>query len=379
MISIILKCENNLYEIYYLHGDLMDEKICMNDIQINIENDTFIIQRERGFLSLNNLNDDIFSDVKTIINHSVSDDQKILQNPDEYIKKFLKNMDISSRASVMLTNADINQIAIKTCDYVTAVVSASDLNLYGTGELIESENENIVGSLNIILLINKNLNQKSLLNSYLCAERAKMAAIWDLDVRSSSGDLAIGNPNDHLIVACTGKSDEDPDNGLELQTLVMKCIRNATKKAFANSGFSKGVLDFIESVGVKIDDLVNAGMELCVGVEKSEDLYTKLHNQILKSLEDLNVVSFIIAGIRLEEDYEKHRVEGINVDDDPAYLYSDEVFGMSVANQIAGTKAIFNFKRYDEEKPGIIGELGPVLDDIFAGLVAGCMSKIFEE
>ena len=101
--------------------------------------------------------------------------------------------------------------------------------------------------------------------------------------------------------------------------------------------------------------------------------------QILKSLEDLIVVSFIVAGIRLEEDYEKHRIRNVNVDDDPAYLYSDEVMGMSIANQIAGTKAIFNFKRYDEAKPGIISTLGPVLDDVFAGLIAGCMSKIFEE
>ena len=138
-------------------------------------------------------------------------------------------------------------------------------------------------------------------------------------------------------------------------------------------------MDFINDLGIKIDDLVEAGMELLVGVEVSEEIRIKLHNQILKSLEDLNVVSFIIAGIRLEEDYEKHRVKGVNVDDDPAYLYSDEVMGINVANQIAGTKAIFNFKRYDEEKPGVIANLGPVLDDIFAGLIAGCMSKIFED
>jgi len=351
------------------------DKICIKDVQVKIENDAFIIQRKCGFLSLVNSNEG-FSTIKTIINHSTC--KNTFQNKAEYIKKLLKNKEVLSPASVILTNADIRHYAVETSDYVTAIVFAHDSDLSGAGEIINTSHENNAGSISTILLINKNLDYKSILNSYSCAERAKIAALWDLDVRSSSGDLATGNPYDSLIVACTGKDDRETD-ATELQTSVMKCVREATKKSILNSGFKKGVLEFIECAGVKIEDLVEAGMELCVGVEASEELYKKLHDQILKSLEDLNVVSFIIAGIRLEEDYAKHRVNGINVDDDPAYLYSDEVFGMSVANQIAGTKAIFNFKRYDEEKPGIIGELGPVLDDIFAGLVAGCMSKIFEE
>ncbi|MGZ7068419.1 MAG: phosphatidylglycerophosphatase A, partial [Methanobacterium sp.] len=218
----------------------------------------------------------------------------------------------------------------------------------------------------------------TLIKAYSKALESKIVALWDLDVRKPSWDLFTGNNDDELICACTGFNNEISDVD-ELQNLVGKCVRKAVGSAMLKSGFSKGIIDFIEGVGIKIDDLVKAGMELLVGVEESEELRLKLHQQILKSLEDLNVVSFIIAGIRLEEDYMKHRVEGINVDDDPAYLYSDEVFGMSIANQIAGTKAIFNFKRYDEEKPGIISGLGPVLDDVFAGLVAGCMSKIFED
>ena len=74
-----------------------------------------------------------------------------------------------------------------------------------------------------------------------------------------------------------------------------------------------------------------------------------------------------------------NRIREVAVDDDSAYLYTDEVLGMAISNQIAGTKATFNFKRYDEAKPGIIYGLPPMLDDIFAGLIAGCMSKIFEE
>ena len=349
------------------------DKICIKDAQINIESDAFIIQREKGFLSLSNVNNN-FSTIKTIINHSSYND---IQNKEEYIHKFIENKNVLNPASVILTGASISESAVETSNYVTAIVSAHAFNPLGAVEVVNTNCDD-KWSISTILLINNDLSHNSLLNVYSCAERAKVAALWDLDVRNSLGDISTGNFNDSLIVACTGKNDKEIDNA-ELQSLVMKCVRKATKKAILNSGYKKEVLDYIEGIGIKIEDLVDAGMELCVGVEKSEELYEKLHKQILKSLEDLNVVSFIIAGIRLEEDYAKHRVTGINVDDDPAYLYSDEVFGMSVANQIAGTKAIFNFKRYDEEKPGIIGKLGPVLDDVFAGLIAGCMSKIFEE
>lgn len=146
-----------------------------------------------------------------------------------------------------------------------------------------------------------------------------------------------------------------------------------------NNDVSGSIYDFMSAAGVEIPQLVEAGLELLAGVQKTRELELTLENQIRKSLEDINVIVLIIAGIRVEEDLLQHRIEGVDVDDDPAYLYSDEVLGMAIANQIAGTKAIFNFKRYDEAKPGIIGTLGPMLDDVFAGLVAGCMSKIFEE
>lgn len=142
---------------------------------------------------------------------------------------------------------------------------------------------------------------------------------------------------------------------------------------------ARSVIDFMAKAGVQVDDLVEAGLELLVGVEKTDEIEQKLKKQIMKSLEDINVVTLVVAGIRLEDDLENHRIMGFDVDDDPAYFFSDEVLGMAIANQIAGTKAIFNFKRYDEAKPGIIGTLGPVLDDVFAGLVAGSMSKIFED
>ncbi|HHY00286.1 MAG TPA: phosphatidylglycerophosphatase A [Methanothermobacter sp.] len=142
---------------------------------------------------------------------------------------------------------------------------------------------------------------------------------------------------------------------------------------------SHSIYSLMSEVGVEVPQLVEAGLELLEGVERTDKLEIFLEKQIRKSLEDINVVVLIVAGIRVEDDLANGRIQGVDVDDDPAYLFSDEVLGMAIANQIAGTKAIFNFKRYDEAKPGVIGTLGPMLDDVFAGLVAGCMSKLFEE
>ena len=138
-----------------------------------------------------------------------------------------------------------------------------------------------------------------------------------------------------------------------------------------NNNQSKSIYDFMKEAGVELPQLVDAGLELLAGVEKDEELELRLEKQIKKALEDINVVVLIMAGIRVEEDLLQHRIEGVNVDDDPAYLYTDEVLGMAIANQIAGTKAIFNFKRYDEAKPGIIGTLGPMLDDVFFFFLTG--------
>ncbi len=349
----------------------MDTKICMDDVNIIKGKNTFLIQRDDKFLVFGNsiYNNGTFK-VRSIINY-------FLHHPYETdVMKQLTNKEFSDPYAIILTNDKIKHV-VKTLDSVTAIVWADISRINGVGEIIKDDQKN-KGSVNTILLINKNLATDLLIKSYSWAIESKISALWDLDLRNHNNDLFTGYSDDNLIVACIGESEEVIDEK-KLRTLIKTCVREATRQSILNNGYSKSIIDYIQSIGIKIEDLVEAGMELCIGVQKSEKLNEKLYKQILKSLEDINVVSFIIAGIRLEEDYKKHRVAGINVDDDPAHLYSDEVLGMSIANQIAGTKAIFNFKRYDEDKPGVIGELGPVLDDVFAGLVAGCMSKIFED
>ena len=165
----------------------------------------------------------------------------------------------------------------------------------------------------------------------------------------------------------------------DLRIRISEAIEISLEDAFRYYGLTFGILDYFVSQGIQIGDLVDAGMELVEGVDVTEELRDKMKGQILKSLTDINVAALLVAAMRTEEDLAGNRIREIDVGDDPAYFYTDEVLGLAIANQIAGTKATFNFKRYDEAKPGILWGLPPMLDDIFAGLIAGCMSKIFEE
>ena len=240
--------------------------------------------------------------------------------------------------------------------------------------------------INHVLYINKTLSPGMLLKIYKTVVKAKAEFLHIENIL---------NKNDFLAVLCnvaqTSLIDENSvdiinnqyeDDQLifeELATSIEEAVIISCEDAIEKLELSFGILDYFVSEGILLGDLVEAGLALVAGVEVTEEISEKLEAQILKSLCDINVIALLMAAIRTEADFTGGRIREVDVSDDPAYLYTDEVLGLAISNQIAGTKATFNFKRYDEAKPGIIGGLGPMVDDIFAGLIAGCMSKIFEE
>ena len=165
----------------------------------------------------------------------------------------------------------------------------------------------------------------------------------------------------------------------ELKVRIEDAVEISIEDAFEKLELTFGILDYFVAEGILIGDLVDAGMELAGGVEVTGELRQKMEAQILKSLSDINVISLIAAAMRTEQDLAGNRIREVGARDNHDYLYAGDVLGLAVANQIAGTKAAFNFRRYADAKPGIIYGLPPILDDVFAGLIAGCMSKIFEE
>jgi len=134
-----------------------------------------------------------------------------------------------------------------------------------------------------------------------------------------------------------------------------------------------GSIEALKAAGITIEKMVDAAMALYVAdkhTKKSEEkIRFKLKDMILEECRDVNVESLLLAAIFLDE--RQH--------EDPVFLIADELIGIDISEYIGGKKALFNFMRYDREKPGVLSELGPFLDDAIGGLIAGCMTKLFDE
>lgn len=241
-------------------------------------------------------------------------------------------------------------------------------------------------NLSHILYIDKVLSPKDLLKVFKIVTNIKAKVLADMALPLHIRNIL--NTDDFLAVLSnipqTGEdsldinnADYDDVNFEELKVRIEDAVEISIEDAFKQFDLTFGILDYFVAEGIQIGDLVDAGMELVDDDEVTSELKDKMKAQIFKSLSDINVITLIVAAMRAEQDLAGNRIREFDGND--GALYADDVLGMAIANQIAGTKAIFNFKRYDEAKPGIIYGLPPVLDDIFAGLIAGCVSKIFEE
>jgi alpha-ribazole phosphatase CobZ len=134
--------------------------------------------------------------------------------------------------------------------------------------------------------------------------------------------------------------------------------------------------------GIAIDDMVEAGFRLYVSDTQNDDIAAarnRLRELLSTYLEDPNVWLMVAAASYLDEMISSSGGrEALSLSEDPASLVADELIGMSIAEYIAGKRGLFNYIRYDREKPGIIGDLPPFMDDAVGALVAASMTRVFE-
>ncbi|MCS7115785.1 MAG: phosphatidylglycerophosphatase A [Nitrososphaerota archaeon] len=142
------------------------------------------------------------------------------------------------------------------------------------------------------------------------------------------------------------------------------------------------LLRFLEDKGIKLKDLVDTALHLFVphpGVETTEKAAEILREEFTDALSDVNVSCLIVACFRAEEDANSGLIPGLSRErfmGRPG-LVADELLGMAIACYIAGVRGIFEFIRFDQAKPGILKNLGPIVNDAIGGLVAGVSSNMY--
>jgi alpha-ribazole phosphatase CobZ len=352
------------------------------------------LNNSKGFDTVNNI----------LISFNNNSNNNFNNNPDNSSNNKLNEIKESYISHYFQTNECFveNSSNISIINFINS--SLEKINIFNELELIinkkynsNSKNNNNYNfkdaklDLGQIIIVNSELNYKELLMLYKIAIKYKERYFVDKhfpckiqEFLNKNEFLAIVsinslnniNKDDFLDVDCKTSSNKD---FIYIKKEFIKSINKSFLLFFKKLNLDFGILDYIYDLGFNLDDLVNAGMELLVGVDDTQEIRDKLKSQLLLSITDINVIALIVSAIRCEEDFMAGKIREVDVSDDPAYLYTDEVLGLAIANQIAGTKATFNFKRYDENKPGILSKLDPMSDDIFAGLIAGAMSKIFEE
>ncbi|UEC41922.1 MAG: Putative alpha-ribazole-5'-phosphate phosphatase CobZ [Methanothrix sp.] len=148
-------------------------------------------------------------------------------------------------------------------------------------------------------------------------------------------------------------------------------------------GSGKEIRGVLFEAGISIDDVVDAALELYVphpGVETRDRAEEAFRRELEIALSDPNLALLIYAGTLLEEEGKRGRLPNMKTSDyerDLTYLIADEVIGMTIAKYIGGYKGTFDYVRYDKAKPGILGVLGPFMDDVIAGLIGGVSANMY--
>lgn len=270
----------------------------------------------------------------------------------------------------LLTAAPVAKSVVASEDGVTVVVSA------GLGQSLR------VGTVNAIVVVERDLTSSAMVNVVIVASEAKAAAFRDLDLRAGV-EPATGTVTDAVAVACTGhESVEFAGPATEVGQVVTRLVARGVKEALASmEGItaSRPLPVRLEERGITLESIVAAALALWAPSAEygssRRQIAARFRRMLARHLADVNVAAFLEAAFLLEDALRAGRLP---VKGDPVDLMADDVMGLTLAEYLAGKRAVFNFERYDHAKPGVIANLGPFLDDAIAGLIAGTMTKAFE-
>ena len=247
----------------------------------------------------------------------------------------------------------------------------------GVGDPVDPRYHNTI---NVIIYTDVNLSPTGLANLFIVITEAKVSALNELEVVKNGKEIT-GTPTDAIAVAKPRIQEKAEVNFSGTATDVGESVYELVKKGVkyslgTNNGYSsdRNILARLSERGLSREDIVSSAFALLAGGREEDDLKEEFLDYLETYARDPNVHLLISSAFYLEKEKERLNLEG-----DPGRLVTDELIGIDIAEYIGGKNALFNFVRYDRKKPGILGKLPPFLDDAVGGLIAGTMTKLFEE
>ncbi len=265
-------------------------------------------------------------------------------------------------ASFLFTGADMDNLAIKRekfkemeiCVLVTAGVKSNAVRMSkDNGRFYEP------GTINIILLPNMKLTPRAMTRSIISATEAKIAALQDLDVRSSCSPLvhqATGTGTDDImVVRGTGIRIDNAGGHSKMGELIAKAVYEGVKEAvFKQNGLvaERNVFQRLKDRNISLFELVS--LDECECSVKRSDLVAALEEILLQP----RYASFVTSSFTLSDDYEA----GL-VDDLGGY----ELWCKNVAGEIAGNeiKVMLDLMAFDKIPVIVRMALNSILNGIY--------------
>lgn len=306
------------------------------------------------------------------------------ENPEIQIRKFLEELSLPENTVAFITAADLNKYSsMEYKDSSLELFVLSTVGLSNARSIGEKPYKLIPSTINTFVIVDRKLAQAAMVNAISTITEAKSLAMFVLDIRSvTNRDIAIGTSTDAIAMVSLGKGNElkyagtATEVGSAISNLVFQCV---IKGALNEVGFS--LMRRLKERGITFEELYSAAKEGIVG-KIPKDFKKKFKDELIKFAEDPNVCSLLIASMRLEDEAKRGIIPNLSIEEyknDSSKIIVDEVIGEAIANYIAGTKGVNNFRYYDMLKPGIISKLPMFTDDAICGLIAGIMARIFEK
>jgi adenosylcobinamide amidohydrolase len=249
--------------------------------------------------------------VKAILNVGVPtgyNDLTLHVNPLELITTSAARLGLTKDYLAMVTAANVQNYGLvtKKSQNFSVIVAATAGCSHGESSGEEMNVQEIIGTINIIVLIDGNPTESCMVAALITATEAKSAALRDFDIRSRyTGDSATGSITDSVTVASTGvgKILSLAGPASKLGKLVGFCARRAVTEALLKQEpvwAHRTVLDRLKERHLSLEKLASEMSKIeGLGGVNSQSLA-----EILKS--NLHASAVLLASTKMDDDHKKN-------------------------------------------------------------------------